>query len=70
MEITDRHHGMLEQGGISGREVLYKTATLEELGISHNTDPCSMWNEHTTVENYLYHCVKPDKVLKAGHLIR
>ncbi len=69
-EITNRSYGMLEQGGICGREVLYKRETLEKLGIDYNDDPDGNWNEFVSNAEYLYHTTEPDKVIKKGHRIQ
>jgi hypothetical protein len=61
----------LEQGGVSGREELYKRETLERLGIGYGDDPSSAWNDQgTTVLDYLEHCAHCDQVLKTGHKIQ
>lgn len=71
VEITNRVHGMLEQGGICGKEVLYKRGTLKRCGIDYESDPESPINEHgTTAVDWLLNRVEPDRVLKAGHIIQ
>ena len=70
-EITNTVHGMLEQGGVSGREELYKRETLTKHGIDYDADPdgydvC----EHVTNIEWLDHSVGCDRVLKAGHIIQ
>lgn len=39
LEITNRIHGCLEQGGVSGREVLITRKGLEKCNIDYNWDP-------------------------------
>jgi len=63
VEITNRAHGMLEQGGIRDREVLYKRATLERCGIDYDSDPEDTIND-------LLNRIEPDRVLKAGTKIQ
>jgi len=71
VEITNRAHGMLEQGGIRDREVLYKRATLERCGIDYDSDPEDTINDHGTTQlQYLLNRIEPDRVLKAGTKIQ
>jgi hypothetical protein len=69
VETTDTIYGMLEQGGVSGRRVLYKTATLETHGL-HNASPTGYdLSDNVTNIVWLLHCVTPDKILARGHTI-
>ena len=68
---TNMVHGCLEQGGVSGREVLYTRETLARHGIDYDADPTASINEHgTTIEQYLRERATPDRVLKAGDRIQ
>ncbi|NCC85765.1 MAG: hypothetical protein EOM03_16835 [Clostridia bacterium] len=69
IETTNELDGMLEQGGVCGRKVLYSMETLAKLGIDYNTDPDEDWNDFVTIEEYLVREVAPDKVLKKGTVI-
>jgi hypothetical protein len=70
VEVAHRAHGMLEQGGVVGREELYKRETLERVGIDYNDDPQGMYNDSSTnIEALLHNVERPDKVLKAGEAI-
>ena len=70
VEITNMVHDALEQGGVSGREVLYTRETLAREGIDYGWDPDGrdLCAGATTLE-YLLEQVEPDRVLKAGHTI-
>lgn len=70
VEITNTVHGVLEQGGVAGKEVLYKTDTLESVGIDYNADPEGDYNGMVTNLDALVNNAIPDKILKAGHEIR
>jgi|AACY02.16.fsa_nt_gi hypothetical protein len=71
LEIANTVYGMLEQGGISGREELYKRETLAKYGIDYDTDPAGYdVCEHVTNVDWLRRSVGCDKVLKAGHIIQ
>jgi len=69
VEITNEIDGFLEAGGMVGREVLYKRATLAELGIDYDADP-NVWlpHFHVTPLDFLFRA-DPDRVLKAGSRI-
>lgn len=69
--VTNTCYGMLEQGGIIGREDLYKTETLERLGLRYDSDPAArdLTPIATNLEMLLHHC-SPNRVLKAGHKIQ
>jgi len=70
-EITSRTHGMLQQGGVCGREELYKQATLKKHGLDFDSDPAAYdLCDHLTNIEWLSECVGCDKVLKAGTPIR
>lgn len=72
VEITNSINDMLEQGGICGGEVLFYRRTLKALGIDYNADPeacAGCVDPSVTHLDYLLHCVDPDRVLKAGHII-
>lgn len=69
VEITSTRYGCLEQGGVCGREVLYKTETLNEHGINYDDDPDEL-DAGTSTKEWLLGNINPDKVLKAGHIIR
>ena len=69
IEITNEVDGMLEQGGVCGKRVLYSIETLAKLGIDSNADPEDDWNDFVTIEEYLVREVAPDKVLKKGTAI-
>jgi len=70
-EITTRKYGMLMQGGITGREELYKRETLAKHGIPFDADPDAfdICPVATTIE-WLSETVGCDKVLKSGHRIQ
>lgn len=76
IEITNTCYGMLEQGGICGKEVLVKTTQLSQMGYNYNDDPQSDAGlvMPTTIEDYLYQAVitNPEgyKVLKKGRIIQ
>lgn len=71
VEVTNAVHGMLEAGGISGREELYKRETLKACGLDYGDDPHGQdVCDHATNIEWLRHCVEADKVLKAGHIIQ
>lgn len=69
VEITNEVDGMLEQGGVCGKKVMYSIETLAKLGIDCNADPEDDWNDFLTIEEYLVREVEPDKVLKKGTVI-
>ena len=70
VETTNTVNGMLEQGGVCGREVLYKTETLERHGIAYDADPDD-WDvcDSASNEEWLSHEVNPDRIIKAGNII-
>ena len=69
IEVTNMLHGCLEQGGVSGREVLYSRAALATAGIDYDADPQGDHCEGISRESWLRNCCEPDRVLKAGHEI-
>ena len=77
LEITNTIHGCLEEGGISGREVLIKREGLEKLNISYDWDPNDKLDDtyQTPVWQYLrefYPTLHAHdvKVLRVGHRIQ
>lgn len=70
VEVINRVNGMLEQGGVVGREELYKRETLAKVGIDYNDDPRGMYNDLATNLEALLHNERPDRVLKKGAVIR
>lgn len=70
IEVTHMRDGCLEQGGICGREELYKRATLAKGGIDYDADPQAIQDGYdATPEQRLRHSAQPDRVLKAGEVI-
>lgn len=68
---TSTRHGMLDQGGVSGRVVLYKRETLEQHGIGYDDDPHGdTASEHMDTIEWLTERVNPDRVLNKGHVIQ
>ena len=64
-------HGMLEQGGVCGRRVLYTLATLDKHNIGHNDDPTADFTGNgISTAAWLIHSVSPDRVLRKGHVIQ
>jgi hypothetical protein len=78
IDITHTVHGMLEQGGLSGRRVLVRDETLKLYGIDpDNPESADMpVNEHgTTAGELLMDFLRRsdwrgDQVLRRGHVIQ
>lgn len=70
IESTSTVNGMLEQGGVSELREFYSNATLTRAGVDPESDPKAMWNEGTTVLQYISYMVPCDKVLNKGHKIQ
>ena len=75
IDITNTAHGCLEQGGVSGRRVLYTRETLAECGINYDANPedsagCN--DPGVTNVEYLIYATggTPDKVIRRGHEIQ
>ena len=64
-------HGCLDAGGISGGEYLFRTATLEQVGLSRDSDPhgYDVCGYGTSNIDYLISVIGSDKTLKKGHII-
>lgn len=73
IETTNMVSGMLEQGGIAGRRVLYTTATLRGIGIDPDGNPDDLWPGNSdcglSQAAYLTHEISPDRILDNGHPI-
>ena len=71
IDTTNTVHGMLEQGGICGREVLYSRAQLAEAGIAYDSDPDADYTGNgVSAAEWLIHCVSPARVLRRGQRIQ
>jgi hypothetical protein len=76
VEITHTVYGMLEEGGVCGRKVLYLNETLERLDINPDWSPtghelCGTRSDPgVSNEEWLVHSVIPDKVLRVGTPIK
>jgi len=72
INTTNMVNGMLEQGGVSGREVLYKHATLCLMGIKFAESPFAPYSLDGVITNAnaLIEGIRPDKVLKNGEVIQ
>ena len=53
VERTNTIYGMLEQGGVCGREILVPTSVLEKLGVGYDADPMERWSNWETVGQYV-----------------
>ena len=56
----------LEVGGICGRVVLYKKATLERIGLNYDADPLGHSLGAHVSDIFVLGAETPDRVLKAG----
>ena len=69
VEIHSAAYGMAEIDGVTGREELYKRATLASVGIGYDDDPAGMYNEFVTNLEALRYWAAPDRLLKRGWMV-
>lgn len=70
VETTNTCHGMLEQGGLSGRRELVTNEQLAKLDIVGA--PGDIYNDYVTNEDKVRHEIKmgmPSRVIRKGHII-
>jgi hypothetical protein len=71
IETTNTSHGMLEQGGVSGRRELVTTEQLAQLGITGQ--PEEMYNDnYVSNEDKVRHEIRngmPTVTIRKGHVI-
>ena len=71
IETTNRVYGMLEQGGVCGREVLYTRDQIERAGFRYEDDPDGIADgEFSRRAEMLEHNEQPAKVLRRGTKIQ
>ena len=72
IETTNTEHGMLEQGGVSGRRELVTTEQLGKIGIVGGPD--AMYNDNYVSNGakvrHEIRCGMPTIVVRKGHVIR
>jgi hypothetical protein len=70
IETTNTIHGMLEQGGVSGRRELVTNEQLAKLGIVGA--PGDMYNDGVDNEDKVRHEIRmgmPTRTIRTGHII-
>ena len=69
VDITNRRGDCLEAGGVCGRRVLYRDATIRRCGINPDADPSALYNDCVSNLDKLLHAATADKVIRRGHTI-